>query len=188
MGQDPTPPDALQANRRIPEICRRHGIVIHRFHSNLDVVDWGMPRALIDELGWSGYPIDWSRGISVVAHPPVTLDAPIGEVKTKLRLPFVYYDGELGRTVQLVAVPWGGLGQQWIGAACAAQLGVDVVLSEDLIDGVVRLAREEGWAVIDAFHHATELAAMHRLVQKLRERFLRVPVRYYENSMPWAAR
>ena len=81
---------------------------------------------------------------------------------------------------------WGGLGQQWLGAACAAPLSVDVVVAGDVIDGVVRLAREEGWSVVDAFHHATELEAMRRLAQKVHERFPHVPVRYFENSMPWA--
>ena len=180
--------EALSANRRIPELCRRHGIAIHRFHSNLDLADWGMPRALMDELGWSGYPIDWSRVIPVVDHPPVTLETLIEEVKTKLRLPFVRFDGDPRREVRRIAVPWGGLGQQWLAVACAAPLGFDVVLSGDVIDGVVRLAREEGWAVIDAFHHATELEGMRRLTQKLRERFPELPVFYHENSMPWAVR
>lgn len=180
------PPEALRANRRIPELCRRYGIAIHRFHSNIDLADWGMPRALLDELGWSGYPTDWSRGIPVVDHPPVTLAALIAEVKAKLRLPFVRFDGDPRRVVRRIAVPWGGLGQQWHGAACAAPLGFDVVVAGDVIDGVVRLAREEGWAVVDAFHHATELAAMRRLARRVAERFPDVPVRYVENTMPWA--
>src|SRR4051812_41862723 len=39
--------DDLSVNRRIPELCARHGIAIHRFHSNIDLADWGMPRALM---------------------------------------------------------------------------------------------------------------------------------------------
>lgn len=182
------PAAALRPNRRIPELCRRHGIAVHRFHSNIDLAAWGMPRALMDQLGWSGYPIDWSRRVPVVEHPPVTLGALIDEVKAKLRLPFVRYDGDPARTVRRIAAAWGGLGQQWRGAACATPLGFDVLLSGDVIDGVVRLAREEGWAVVDAFHHATELAAMRRLADKVRTHFPSGPVWYYENTMPWAVR
>ena len=103
-GQIP-PPATLRANRRIPELCHRHGIAIHRFHSNLDLADWGMPRALVDELGWSRYEIDWSRGIPVVEHPPVTLEVLVREVKAELRLPFARYDGDPRRVVRRIAVP-----------------------------------------------------------------------------------
>ncbi len=176
----------LEVNRRIPTLAARHGIAIHRFHSNIDLADWGMPRALFDQLGWSGYPTDWSRGVPVVTHPPLTLAKLIAHVQDRLRLPFVRYDGELARTVSRIAVPWGGLCQWWTGAACAAPLGFDVVIGGDIIDGVVRLAREQGWAVIDAMHHATEMPAMQRLAGKLRARFPELDVHYYENSMPWA--
>ncbi len=176
----------LPVNRRIPRLAALHGIAIHRFHSNIDLADWGMPRALFDQLGWSAYPIDWSRGIHVVTHPPIMLKGLIQEVKTRLRLPFVRYDGNLDHLVSRIAVPWGGLCQWWTGAACAAPLGFDVVMGGDIIDGVVRLAREEGWAVIDAMHHATEMEAMRRLADKVRARFPEVPVHYFENDMPWA--
>lgn len=180
------PTNELGVNRRLAEFVKKHDIAIHRFHSNIDVADWGMPRALFRELGWQDYPTDWSRGVPVVEHPPVELRALIGEVKTKLRLPFVRYDGDLHRVIRRIAVPWGGICQWWSGAACAAPLGFDCVIGGDIIDGVVRLAREEGWAVIDAMHHATELEAMRALAKRLEQRFPTLQVHYFENSMPWA--
>ena len=95
-------------------------------------------------------------------------------------------DGDPDRVVRRIAIAWGGLGQWWTGAACAAPLGFDVLISGDVIDGVVRLAREEGWCVIDAFHHATELAAMRLLARKLQDRFPQIAVHYVEQSMPWS--
>jgi len=76
----------LGANQRIARLCGENGITIHRFHSNLDLADWGMPHALLEQLGWSSHPVDWSRGIPVVTHPPVRLADLIGEVKAGLRL------------------------------------------------------------------------------------------------------
>jgi putative NIF3 family GTP cyclohydrolase 1 type 2 len=182
----PCKTDELSVNRRIPELCRKHGIAIHRFHSNIDLVEWGMPRALVAELGWENFRGDWSRGVPVIDHPPVKLRDLIADVKAKLKLPFVRYDGDPERIVRRIAIAWGGLGQWWTGAACAAPLGFDVLLSGDVIDGVVRLAREEGWCVIDAFHHATELAAMRLLAKKIQERFPQLAVHYVEQSMPWS--
>jgi len=178
--------EELGTNRRIKELVTRHDIAIHRFHSNIDLVEWGMPRALFGQLGWNDCPVDWSRGVPVVEIAPVSLETLIATVKSKLQLPFVRYDGDLSRIIRRVAVPWGGLGQWWTGVACAAPLGFDAMIGGDIIDGVVRLAREEGWAVIDAMHHATELEAMKRLAERVQQRFPDMPVEYYENSMPWA--
>jgi putative NIF3 family GTP cyclohydrolase 1 type 2 len=178
--------DELETNRRIAALTQRHGISIHRFHSNLDLVEWGMPHAFFEQLGWSQYPTDWSRGVPVVEIEPVPLETLIATVKSKLGLPFVRYDGDLKRVIRRVAVPWGGLCQWWTGPACAAPLGFDAIIGGDIIDGVVRLAREQNWAVIDAMHHATELAAMRGLAERVHQRFPELKVEYYENSMPWA--
>ncbi len=182
-------PDAgeVPANRRIKAIAGRAGLALHQMHSNIDKADWGMPRALFARLGWGGYPTDWSRGVPVVDLPPCTLRELIAELKAKLELPFVRYDGDLERPVRRAAVPWGGLCQGWAGAVCAGPLGFDVVIGGDVIDGVVRLARAEGWAVIDAMHHATEMDGMRVLARKLEMRFPGLPVRFYENDAPWQA-
>jgi putative NIF3 family GTP cyclohydrolase 1 type 2 len=174
------------ANQRIADLATRHGLAIHRFHSNIDLCDWGMPVTLLRQLGWDGYPADWSRGVPVVTHPPLPLGELIAEVKARLALPFVRYDGDPRRVVSRIAVPWGGLCQWWAAPACAAPLGCDVLLGGDIIDGVVRYAREHGWAVVDAFHHSTEMGAMTVLAEKLRARFPGLPVHDYPMTMPWA--
>lgn len=176
----------LEVNRKITKIATDGNLVIHRFHCNLDVAAWGMPRALLRQLGWQEYSCDWSRGVPVVTIAPCALRDLIAEVKAKLRLPFVRYDGDLNRIVRRVAIPWGGLCQGWSGPACAEPLGFDALIGGDIMDGVVRLAREYNWAVIDAMHHATEMEAMKILAQKLQHRFPDLRVEYYENSMPWA--
>jgi putative NIF3 family GTP cyclohydrolase 1 type 2 len=177
--------EEVLVNRRLKAITAERGIAIHQMHSNIDKASWGMPHALFARLGWEEENIDWSRGVPVVTRPPVKLKALIAEVKEKLALPFVRYDGDLERLVSRIAVPWGGLCQGYGGPLCPSPLGFDVVMGGDVIDGVVRLCRAHGWAVIDAMHHALERDAMRLLADKLRARFPQVEVRFYENSSPW---
>lgn len=183
----PLPPEGeLKANRKIKQLATDNDIAIHRFHCNIDVVKWGMPRALLQQLDWQEYSADWSRGVPVVDIPPRTLQELILELKEKLHLPFVRYDGDLQRVIKRVAIPWGGLCQGWAGPACPSPLGFDAVIGGDIIDGVVRFARENNWAVIDAMHHATEMQAMKVLAVKVQERFPSARVEYFENSAPWS--
>lgn len=176
----------LEVNKKINRIANENHLAIHRFHCNIDVVEWGMPHALLRQLGWEEYSADWSRGVPVVNISPCSLRELIGHVKARLRLPFVRYDGDLDRTIKHVAIPWGGLCQGWSGPACAEPLGFDAVIGGDILDGVVRMAREYDWAVIDAMHHATELEAMKVLAEKLQAKFPALRVEYFENSMPWS--
>lgn len=182
----PCTTEELETNQNIARLAHENGITIHRFHSNLDLVEWGMPKALFRQLGWENCATDWSRGVPVVEIEPIALGDLIAHVKSRLKLPFVRYDGDLQRVVRRIGVPWGGLCQWWTGPACVAPLGFDVLMGGDIIDGVVRLAREQDWAVMDVMHHATELAALEILVDKLRARFPELSIEYYENSMPWA--
>lgn len=180
--------EEIVANKKVTLLANANDITIHRFHSNIDVADWGMPKVLIRQLGWQDQPADWSRGVPVIDIPPMSLGDLLDHVKSSLSLPFVRYDGDLSRTIRRVAIPWGGLCQWFNGVLCAAPLGFDALIGGDIIDGVVRLAREYGWCTIDAMHHSTELGAMQLLSEKLREAFPEVEVHYYENSMPWAVR
>jgi putative NIF3 family GTP cyclohydrolase 1 type 2 len=179
--------DDLTPNRLMAQLTAQHGVTIQRFHSNLDLAPgWGMPSALIEQLGWKDRPADWSRGIPVVSIDPLRLGELIAHVKARLRLPFVRYDGDVKRVIRRVALPWGGLCQTWFPTCSALALGFDALIGGDIIDGVVRLAREQGWATIDAMHHATEMRALEILTDKLRAQFPQTPVHYFESPMPWA--
>jgi len=94
-----SPADELLANQKIASLAERHEMVIHRFHSNIDFAPWGMPRALIDQLGWTDHQVDWSRGVPVVTLPTTTLEGLIRHIRAKLGLPFVRYDGDPGRAL-----------------------------------------------------------------------------------------
>jgi putative NIF3 family GTP cyclohydrolase 1 type 2 len=175
----------LTANQNLERIAATGGLTIHRFHSNLDLADWGMGRAVLAQLGWSTCPTDWSRGVPVVEIEPMRLRELIAHVKARMRLPFIRYDGESERMVRRVAVPWGGMCVGWNGTACASPLGFDAVIGGDITDGLIRFARENGWAVIDAMHHATEMEGMRRLTERVQARFPELRVEFFENSCPW---
>lgn len=177
--------DDIPANRTIAQLCAEHGIAVHRFHSNIDFAPWGMPHCVIQQMGWQGCEQDWSRGVPVITIPPTPLGELAREVKAKLGIPFVRYDGQLDRVVSRVALAWGGLCQGFTGPSCALPLGFDVLMGGDILDGVVRFAREHDAAVIDAMHHATEWEAMRVLGRKIQERFPRLKLVEFDNGSPW---
>jgi|GEM_PF-3289527 len=180
-----TPEHDVPANRAIESVCREHGITVHRFHSNIDLVNWGMPAAVIEQMGWTDCPQDWSRGVPVITIPTTPLGTLARQVKEKLGIPFVRYDGDLTRPVTRVALAWGGLCQGWAAASCALPLGYDLLMGGDIIDGVVRFAREHDLMVIDAMHHATEWEAMRVLGRKIQQQFPSLKLVEFDNGSPW---
>ncbi|MHC4872316.1 MAG: Nif3-like dinuclear metal center hexameric protein [Planctomycetota bacterium] len=175
----------LSTNVRLKEVTEKNNMAIHQFHSNIDKAGWGMPHALLESLGWQDYPADWSRGVPVIDIPEIKLKDFVSELKGRLDVPFIRYDGDDNRTIKRIALAWGGLCQSYSGLACPLPLGIDAVIGGDIIDGVVRLARSEDVAVIDAWHHRTEMDAMRVCAEKLRERFPELNVEYFENDDPW---
>jgi putative NIF3 family GTP cyclohydrolase 1 type 2 len=180
------PAEDLAVNQRVAEIAARHRLSIHRFHSNLDLASWGIGRSVLEQLGWDRYPTDRSRGVPVVTIEPMSLRSLVDQVKAQLDLPFIRYDGDLDRIIRRVTVPWGGMCASWDAAACASPLGFDAIVGGDISDGLVRFARENGWAVVAGLHHATEAEGMRRLAQRLKELFPDLRVRFFENSHPWS--
>ena len=98
-------------------------------------------------------------------------------IRERLPAPHLRVAGDPDRQVRTVAAA-GGAGDGLIGAAMAA--GVDVYVTGDLRHHVTLDALEQGLALIDAGHHATEAAAMPafgaRIEQDARERGLAAPV------------
>ena len=189
----------LAANRRLGEIASSYNLSIHRFQSNLDLAPWGIGPSLLKQLEWDKRPTDWSRGVPVIDIDAIPLHELNRLVKARLDLPFVRYDGEPERIIRRIAVSLGGMRRLpaswggswcagWDGAACASPLGFDAIIGGDLTDGLVRFARENDWAVIDAMHHATEMQVMRVLTRRLQNRFPNLRVEFFANSCPWQLR
>ena len=98
-------------------------------------------------------------------------------VRDRLPAPHLRFAGDPDRLVRRVATV-GGAGDGLIGAALGA--GADVYITGDLRHHVTLDALEQGLAMIDAGHHATEVAAMpawvDRLVELAAARGLSAPV------------
>jgi dinuclear metal center YbgI/SA1388 family protein len=86
-------------------------------------------------------------------------------IRDQLPAPHLRFGGDPDRTVRSVATV-GGAGDGLIGAALGA--GVDVYVTGDLRHHVTLDALEQGLALIDAGHHATEVAAMPAWIARLR--------------------
>ena len=87
-------------------------------------------------------------------------------LRDDLPAPHLRYAGEPDRLVRTVAVV-GGAGDCLIGAAWRA--GADCYVTGDLRHHVTLDALEQGLALIDAGHHATEAAAMPAWIDRLRD-------------------
>jgi putative NIF3 family GTP cyclohydrolase 1 type 2 len=94
---------------------------------------------------------------SAGSGPPVRSATVAAAIRDQLPAPHLRFAGDPSRSITTVAVV-GGAGDSLIGAALGA--GVDVYVTGDLRHHVTLDALEQGLALIDAGHHATEVAAM----------------------------
>lgn len=95
---------------------------------------------------------------------PRSLAAVAAALRTELPAPQLRVAGDPERSIERVAVV-GGAGDGLIGAALAA--GVDLYVTGDLRHHVTLDALEQGLALIDAGHHATEVAALPHWIDRL---------------------
>jgi dinuclear metal center YbgI/SA1388 family protein len=106
-------------------------------------------------------------GFGIVGELPEPL--PLVEVaeliRSQLPAPHLRFAGDPDRLVTTVATV-GGAGDSLIGAAAAS--GADVYVTGDLRHHVTLDALEQGLAMIDAGHHATEAAAIPAWTERLR--------------------
>ena len=130
-------------------------------------------RALIaahpyDEVAYDLVPLlDGAEvGFGVVGelHEPLPLAVVAAQIRAGLPAPHLRFAGDPERLVTTVATV-GGAGDSLIGAAAAS--GADVYVTGDLRHHVTLDAVEQGLALIDAGHHATEVAAIPAWTERL---------------------
>lgn len=95
---------------------------------------------------------------------PAVLRTVAATVRDRLPAPHLRFGGRADTLVRTVACV-GGSGDSMVGAALAA--GADVLVTGDLKHHVVLDALELGLAMIDAGHHATEVAVLPLWIQRL---------------------
>ncbi|GGI08366.1 Nif3-like dinuclear metal center hexameric protein [Egicoccus halophilus] len=99
-----------------------------------------------------------------VLQETTSLEALAAIVRERLPAPHLRYAGDPDRPVRTVAVV-GGAGDGHLGDALRA--GADVYVTGDLRHHVTLDALEQGLALIDAGHHATEVAALPAWIERL---------------------
>jgi dinuclear metal center YbgI/SA1388 family protein len=134
-----------------------------------------------DEVAFDLVPLldgaDVGFGLVGELPEPRTLAEVAATVRDDLPAPHLRTAGDPDREVRTVATV-GGAGDGLIGAALS--VGADVYVTGDLRHHVTLDALEQGLALIDAGHHATEVAALPAWIDRLRnagaERGLTAPV------------
>lgn len=112
-------------------------------------------------------PVGPAKGIGRVGDlpQPLPLRGVAGRIRTRLPAPHLRLAGDPDAPVRRVAV-CGGAGDSLVDAARRAR--ADVYVTGDLRHHVVLDALTQGLAMIDAGHHATEVAALPSFVERLR--------------------
>jgi dinuclear metal center YbgI/SA1388 family protein len=123
-----------------------------------------------DEVAYDLLPLlDGARvGFGIVGRlpQPQPLVEVAGRIRDHLPAPHLRTAGDLQRPITTVATV-GGAGDGLIGAALGA--GADLYVTGDLRHHVTLDALEQGLALIDAGHHATESAALPAWIARLRD-------------------
>ena len=144
-----------------------------------------------DEVAYDLVPLlDGAQvGFGIVGElpEPLPLADVAAQIRSELPAPHLRFAGDPERRVTTVATV-GGAGDSLIGAAAAS--GADVYVTGDLRHHVTLDALEQGLALIDAGHHATEVAAIPAWTQRLRtaaqRESLRAPVLASQTpTVPW---
>jgi dinuclear metal center YbgI/SA1388 family protein len=122
-----------------------------------------------EEVAYDLVPLVDGAGVGFGCLGTLPTARPLAEVAATIRdalpAPHLRYAGDPDRPVTTVAAV-GGAGDSLIGAAVAAR--ADVYVTGDLRHHVTLDALELGLTLIDAGHHATEVAAMPHWLEQLR--------------------
>jgi len=141
------------------------GINVYSSHTNLDSVQGGLNDIIMELLGLEetkvldAVPGESDSGIGRTAFlaEPVKLGELIDIVKGTLCVPALRYTGDEEKIISKIAVI-NGSGQSYFNAA--VREGCQCIITGDTTYHYVSDLREEGIAVIDAGHYATEWPAL----------------------------
>lgn len=185
--RSPTPQTtSLPANRERMRLMVESNLVVHRHHWNVDLAPWGIPNAFIEEMGWADKVVLADRCVRVVELPPTPMAQVVGHLKSRLRIPFVRVTApSAAHVISRIGIAPGGSGQGWGAVAKYCELDCDTVIVGDMIHGCAKMAQECGVAVLDCFHHATEQPGIRKLAALISTQFPALPVRYFEEPVPW---
>ena len=119
---------------------------------------------------------------------PVRYAELIERVKSSMNMPVLRVsNGDPGRIVKRVGLPWGGLGLA--GNAKYMQslldLGCDVFIAGETDNYGIRFAIDSGVDIIETGHEVSENNGLRKFACELGEHFNEIPVVFYENKIPF---
>jgi len=149
-------------------------VAVAAVHTNLDAADDGTGTSdpVVSLLGLTGVAplcapaVEGGRAMGRVGDLPTAMDlrSLARIIRDGLPSPSVRFSGPASRSVRRVAV-LGGAGMSAVGDALIA--GADVLITGDIRHHAALDALELGLALVDAGHHATEVAAMPSFAQRV---------------------
>jgi len=175
-------------NQKHRDLLDRFAMAYARFHSNIDVVSWGMPVELLNVLGFGECSLDWHKYMPLAHIPRTRVHELADRCQERLGLSHTRVTGDLDAVVSKLSPCWGGLSRGDTGIDCAVRMGADVIIGGDLTDSAALAADAAGVPVIECGHAHTEMPAMRVLTGKLAERFSSIEVRFFANDEPWIVR
>ncbi|MCL2740505.1 MAG: Nif3-like dinuclear metal center hexameric protein [Oscillospiraceae bacterium] len=131
-------------------------------------------------------PKDFSRTVFDV--PPITYGEMIAKVKAATGMARLRAtNGDRGRAVRRVGLPWGGLG---LLGNCAymqklAALGCDLFIAGETCNYGFRFAVDAGIDMIETGHEISENPGMRRFAETLKSALPGLEVAFYENLPEW---
>jgi putative NIF3 family GTP cyclohydrolase 1 type 2 len=181
------PEDVIANQKRLP-LIEQHQLVIYRAHSNWDALpDDGVPDQAVAALGLPGVrAIGGQKYFRVHELPqPITVTQLAEHVQQGLGMPwFPRVFGDHGRHVQRFAFLIGGFGGNLFHMAQAAHaLGAEVVIIGEQLEWFTMAALECGLPVIETLHSLSEIPAIRRQTEMLRERLPSLAVEYVDSGV-----
>jgi len=182
----PAREEDILPNKLRRELLEKHGFVVYRSHSNWDAlpVD-GVVDQAANALGIEGlnvHAVDKYVKVHELKRP-MSVSALAGHAKAGLGMPWVLVFGDEKREIKRFAFLVGGFGgNQPHMPQRAAEMGAEALIFGEMSEMLVIAALECGTPVIVTFHSASEIPALKRQAEMLRERFPGLKVEHVDSG------
>jgi len=173
-------------NRLRRELLEKHGMVVYRSHSNWDALPKdGVVDQAIAALGIDGVSVHAvGKYVKVLELPdPISVAALAERAKVGLGMPWVLVFGDDQRQVTRFAFLVGGFGgNQPHMPQRAIEMGAEALIFGEMSELIVIAASECGAPVIVTLHSASEIPALKRQAEMLRDRFPGLKVEHIDSG------
>ena len=176
-----------RVNQRRMQLLARYGIAVMRVHGTLD--RHCIFTAFAAKLGLGAPVVDEGAYLKAYDLPAdTTYGGLVERVKSALGMTAVRATPhDPAAPVRRAGLPWGGLGL-FVNVGYMQSIlkyDCDVFIAGESDNYGMHFAMESGVPMIETSHEVSENPGLAQYAQELQAALLTVPVRYYENPMPW---